>query len=87
MWMASVLRRFKKNDENYARRAKEASEICKQSVPRIRCIDELAVNSFLRSSPSALQVCQLLTVLFYMAEIERRFGSKIKPFVNSYEAA
>jgi len=77
VWLTSVLRRCKKSDGNHERLIQEVQEICKKGAARVGNIDEVALNRFLRSSPSSMQVYRLLTVLFYLKEIEQRFGNKI----------
>lgn len=77
MRLTSALRRYKKKDSDYERLIEEARETRKKSVACVDYIDEAALNRFLRSSPTSMQIYQLLTVLFYLEEIERRFGVKI----------
>jgi hypothetical protein len=77
MWLTSVLRRYKKSDAKYERLVEEAWETRKKSATCVDYIDEVALKRFLQSSPTWMQIYQLLTLLYYLEEIERRFGSKI----------
>jgi hypothetical protein len=75
----TLLWRYKKPDSKYRRLVEEASNVCERIGAAINCVDRAAVDVFLKTSPRPMQIYQLLTVLFYLEEIERRFGNKIVP--------
>jgi asparagine synthase (glutamine-hydrolysing) len=81
--LINLLWRCKKSDSKYARLVAEASKVGERIGAAFDCVDRVAVDGFLKSSPRPTQVYQLLTVLFYLEEIERRFGNKIVPCRHS----
>jgi hypothetical protein len=71
-----VTRKFHKTPKTF-RGADEIRRMCKDELVSEK-FDVAAVEEFLTQSPRMLEVYQLLTLMVYVSEVERRFRQKVK---------